>query len=45
MKTLTHFAGRGDKTFHMPPSSAMFSLLVSFLFALAIVLALSLYVK
>jgi flagellar biogenesis protein FliO len=45
MKAFTHFTRREDKTFHMPPSSAMFSLLVSFLFALAIVLVLSLYVK
>lgn len=45
MKAFTHFTRRGDKTFHMLPSIAMFSLLVSFLFALAIVLALSLYMK
>ena len=45
MKTLTHFTKRGDKTFHMSPSTAMFPLLVGVLFALAIVLALSVYVK
>jgi hypothetical protein len=45
MKTLTHFGGRGDKTFHMPPSSVLFALIASSLLALVIVLVLSVYVK
>ncbi|HUK46920.1 MAG TPA: hypothetical protein VLW06_04985 [Terriglobales bacterium] len=40
MKTLAHFHKRDDSSFHMPPSSAMFSLAASFVFALIVMLVL-----
>lgn len=38
MKSSTPLRRRGDSTFHMPPSAAMFSLAASFVFALIVML-------
>jgi len=40
MKHLAQLSRRGDRFFHMPPASAMFSLVASFVFALVVVLVL-----
>ena len=38
MKHFAQWHRRGDRFFHMPPGSAMFSLVASFVFALVVML-------